>query len=236
MSHYIKTLALGTMGNLIHLIIDKATQQAFVIDPGWDCDAILETLDHQQAALSGILLTHSHTDHVSAVNDLLAVQEVPVYLSRNEFRLGKVRLKQPCFLTDEQLLVLGETSVQVIATAGHTTGSVCYYVGDDLITGDTLFIDGCGRCNFLESDVEKMWESLQRLKELPDNTMIYPGHHYGQHPSDTLGRQKQTNPYLLIDDKDFFVEFRMDLQAQYRSIPFTPSSAQEIANIQQKHQ
>ncbi len=231
----IKTLSLGPMDNFIHLMIDEESREAFVVDPAWDSQAILDELDNQGANLVGIFLTHSHADHVSAVKDLLSVVQVPVYISQEEYRLGYIKLDNPTFVTDNQYLPLGESQVQVIATAGHTIGSVCYYVTPHLICGDTLFIDGCGRCNFAESDVDEMWESLQRIKTLPDDTILHCGHHYGQKKTDSLGNQKQTNPYLLIDNKDFFIDFRMNLQGQYRSIPFAPSSSVEMREIAKEH-
>ncbi|MGY0399615.1 MAG: MBL fold metallo-hydrolase [Ostreibacterium sp.] len=235
MASYIHTLELGPLDNFIHIIADANTSKALVVDPAWDALAISRYCDHHQVDLVGILLTHSHADHVSAIPGLLAEKSLPVYLSREEFHLGLVKLNQPSYVMDSQEITLGDSLIQVIATPGHTIGGVCYQVDNHLIVGDTLFIDGCGRCNFHESDVNKMWGSLQRLKQLPDDTIIYCGHHYGQQKTDTLGQQKQTNPYLLIEDKAFFIEFRMHLQAQYRSTPFTPSSQQAMKAILQKH-
>lgn len=235
MSCFIKTLSLGAMDNFIHIIIDESSRAAFVVDPAWDADAILHALAEQQADLAGILLTHSHADHVSAVGALLAISDVPVYLSEAEYQLGKIRSITPRFITDGEKIPLGESDIQVIATPGHTLGGVCYYAQPHLICGDTLFIDGCGRCDFAESDVVKMWGSLQRLKTLPDETVVYCGHDYGEKPTDTLLNQKQTNPYLLIDNKAFFIDFRLNLQGQYRRIPFAPSSATEMAQIYQRH-
>lgn len=235
MNHRIHTLALGPMDNLLHIIEDTNSQQAFVVDPAWDVEAILNYLDRARMTVKGILLTHSHIDHVNGVDELLESRDVPVYLSRTEFELGKVALQHPHFVASGDKLLLGETTIEVIETPGHTVGSLCFYTEPSLIVGDTLFIDGCGRCNFPESDVERMWDSLQHLKTLPDTTLIYCGHHYGQKTVDTLAKQKQTNPYLLIEDKAFFIDFRMDLQSQYRSIPFQRSSSEEIQIIYQKH-
>lgn len=232
----IHTLALGTMDNLIHIVVDNDSTKAMVVDPAWDAPVILETISQLGCQPAGILLTHSHYDHLSAVNEILAVSPVPVYLTQREFRLGLARIKTPSYVSDGDILTLGRTRIEVLETPGHTLGSACYWVNSrKLITGDTLFIDGCGRCNFLESNVSSMFESLQRLKRLPDEVVIYPGHHYGQQKYDTLGNQKKTNPYLLINDQDFFIQFRMHLQAQYRSIPFIPSSPGEMQQIYQRH-
>lgn len=234
MSFTINTLELGTMDNFIHIISDKATHQALVVDPAWDSQAILNDLQSRGLTLAGLLITHSHHDHVSAVNDLLSEHDVPVYLSREEFRIGLLRLKKPTYIADGESITLGKTTITAMLTPGHTVGSLCYRVGDALFTGDTLFIDGCGRCNFYESQVDKLFESLKQIKSLPDQVVIYPGHNYGQQKTDTLGNQKQTNPYLLIETPEFLVEFRMRLQADYRCIPYAPSSLEEMQAIYQQ--
>lgn len=235
MSVNIHTLSLGTMDNFIYIIEDEVTKKAMVVDAAWDADAILDYLYANDLILSGILLTHTHPDHTSAINAILENHDIPVCISQEEFHIGLFKLEQPTFVSDGEQIVLGEQVIDVIATPGHTVGSLCYHVGEHLIVGDTLFIDGCGRCNFVESDVNQMYDSLQRLKSLSDDTIIYCGHDYGQQSKDTLGNQKRTNPYLLIDDSNFFVAFRMTLQSKYRSIPFTPSSAEFMQTIYQTH-
>ncbi len=161
-------------------------------------------------------------------------------MSEAEFSIGNIRadrLPQGYYaMSDNDTITLGNKQIQVIATSGHTVGSLCYKIDNTLFTGDTFFIDGCGRCNFSESNIDAMWESLQKLKKLPDNTVIYPGHHYGLTTTDTIGNQKKTNPYFIIDDKEFFIEFRQHLQGKYRSIPFAPSSNEEMRAIQNKEQ
>ncbi|PIE45165.1 MAG: MBL fold metallo-hydrolase [Gammaproteobacteria bacterium] len=235
MSITINTLRLGNMDNFIHIISDKITRQAMIVDPAWDAEAIWSFLAAERLSLVGILLTHSHRDHTSAVAGLMARQTVPVYISRAEWAMGLVRLSQPTLIADNDELSLGNKTIKVIATPGHTAGGLCYLIDQQyLITGDTLFIDGCGRCDFAGSDVNKMFDSLQRLKSLPNHLIIYSGHDYGQRETDTLGNQKLTNPYLLIEDRAFFIEFRLNLQSKYRSIPFSPSSQQEMRSIQQQ--
>lgn len=237
---HITTLPLGAMDNLVYVVADTATRQAVFVDPAWDIEALQQCLTDNNYQLTGVILTHSHYDHISALPDVLARYDVPVYLSEAELSLGNVnkacdKSTRMTLIKDGDTLTLGDSRINVIETPGHTIGSVCFYVDNQLIAGDTLFIDGCGRCNFPESDVEKMWDSLQKIKKLPDDTIIYCGHHYGQQTTDTLGRQKHTNPYLLIDDKAFFIDFRQNLQSQYRRIPFVPSSHEEMQEIATKH-
>lgn len=233
----VEQLPLGKLDNWITIIIDNTNNQALVVDPAWDAEAILLVLKKYNAQLTAILLTHTHHDHISALKPLLAKQNitVPVYVSEVEYHLGRLHD------IDVQLVKAGDNIhwshylIDVIATPGHTVGSVCYQLAHYLITGDTLFIDGCGRCDFPESDVCLMFDSLSKIKALSDDLIILPGHDYGQKAQDTLKNQKQTNPYLLINDADFFVLFRNQLQKQYRKIPFEPSSANEMSAIQQKH-
>lgn len=236
MAIIIHTLKLGSMDNFIHFVADTDSKNIMVVDPAWEAETILAFIDKNGYHLTGILLTHSHADHISALKPILAQRQVPVYISRTEFRLGRTRVKNPHYIEDGERIPLGKASIEVIFTPGHTSGGVCFLADKHLIAGDTLFIDGCGRCNFRESDVEQMWHSLQRLKQLPDDTVIHCGHDYGQQPTATIGQQKLTNPYFLIDDKAFFIEFRMHLQSQYRSIPFKPSSAAEMQAIRAAHQ
>lgn len=235
MSTVIHTLELGTMDNFIHILADKHSGKAIAIDPAWDAQVISDYCRAHQLTLTAILLTHTHGDHVSAVNELLAENPIPVYVSQEELDLGLFHIDNPQIITNGDMIAFGSGQVHVIATPGHTRGSVCYQIDRCLIAGDTLFINGCGRCDFAESDVESMWYSLQRLKQLSDELVIYCGHDYGQQRTDTLGQQKLTNPYLLIEDKAFFIAFRTHLQSQYRSIPFVPSSAEEMAEIYQDY-
>jgi len=229
-------LTLGPMDNLSPMIVDRQTNQAMIVDPAWDSGAIKAFMHQHQLHPVGILLTHSHVDHINALDDILKHDDIPVYIHADEYALSRVTIDNPVLIDDGHSIAFADSQIRVIATPGHTIGSVCYLIEHQLIAGDTLFIDGCGRCDFTESDVDKMFSSLAKLKKLADDTIIYPGHDYGQKSSDTIGHQKQSNPYLLIEDRDFFIKFRMQLQSQYRRIPFAPSSAQEMAAIYRLHQ
>lgn len=229
-------LQLGPMDNFVHILANHQDGQAWVVDPAWDAPAIVDLLNQKQLNLTGILLTHGHADHISGVIPLLQQQTVPVYFNQKDRYLTQNMLPSNTHsIEDGDSINFANKIIKVIATPGHTAGSVCFYVDNTLIVGDTLFINGCGRCNFPESDVTAMFHSLQQLKTLPDETLIYCGHNYGNTAIATLAEQKQTNPYLLIDELDFFIAFRMELQAHYRSIPFQPSSMAELNDIKSRH-
>ena len=97
-------------------------------------------------------------------------------------------------------LKLGEIEVEFLHTPGHTPGSQCFRIRNTLVSGDTLFVDGCGRVDLPGSDSEQMYHSLQKLKALPDDTLLLPGHNYSAVPNATMGDTKKMNAYLNVGD------------------------------------
>jgi len=102
-------------------------------------------------------------------------------------------------------MALGEMTLTFLHTPGHTPGGLCVLINNEsLLTGDTLFIGNCGRTDLEGGDFEAMYQTLQRIKKLPDHIIIYPGHNYGDKPFDWLGNQKTTNPCLIAENLDEF--------------------------------
>ena len=97
-------------------------------------------------------------------------------------------------------LKIGDIEVEFLHTPGHTPGSQCFRIKNTLVSGDTLFIDGCGRVDLPGSDADAMYHSLQRLKSLPDDTLLLPGHNYSPVPNATMAASKSQNPYLAVKD------------------------------------
>ena len=91
---------------------------------------------------------------------------------------------------------VGEVSIELIHTPGHTPGSQCFLVRDRLVAGDTLFIDGCGRVDLPGGDPEQMQQSLRTLAKLPDDVVLHPGHNYAHVPTATIAEQRKTNPHV----------------------------------------
>jgi glyoxylase-like metal-dependent hydrolase (beta-lactamase superfamily II) len=105
------------------------------------------------------------------------------------------------------VLELGNLKIEFIHTPGHTPGSQCFLVNGRLVSGDTLFVKGCGRVDLPGSDPAKMYESLtQKLAKLPDDTILYPGHDYADRPTSTIGDEKRTNYYLRINSLDQWLQ------------------------------
>lgn len=193
----LKQMRLGPMENFVYFLGDATSRKIAVIDPAWDVDFICREADTLGHKIISVLLTHGHPDHINGVNEITSRLGIPVYISRHEnpvYKLqGDVRL-----LDDRQKIKIGNIEVECILTPGHTPGSQCFKYKGVLITGDTLFIDACGRCDLPGGDAQQLQDSLHNIiSNLPDSTVIYPGHQYGPVSYATLEEQKKTNPYLL---------------------------------------
>ena len=208
MSIVVHQLALGTMDNFVYVIEDEFSKACAIVDPAWDVSAILACIQSRKLELVYILLTHGHFDHTDGLADCLAYKDVPVYMSKQE--LPKLIPNQPnmIFTNDNDIIPFGSNHIKIIHTPGHSPGGQCFYIDNHLITGDTLFINGCGRCDLGGSSLDDMYNSLEKIKSLPNETLIYPGHHYDDKPIDTLTNQKKTNRFLLCQNKDEFIRKR----------------------------
>lgn len=212
----IKSFFMGPMDNIVYVLSDTETRQCCVIDPAWDVPQLIQTIQNNQLTLTCILLTHGHHDHVNGLSELLAYSSVPVYLSYLETDHLIPKMPDSCvplnLIDTGHNIKLGNISITAYTTPGHTPGGLCYQIETHLFTGDTVFVDGCGRCDLQSSDVDQMYDSLQWIKSLPDNIMIYPGHHYGEFATDTIGSQKQKNRFLMCESREMFIRKRMGLK------------------------
>ncbi|MCW9057516.1 MAG: MBL fold metallo-hydrolase [Gammaproteobacteria bacterium] len=221
--HSIHALELGPMENFIYLIEDRASGRAAVVDPAWDVPAILELARERGVRITDVLLTHSHHDHINGLEALLAGADAQLHLLKPEARFWGAELELPTLHHGGDLIRLGETEIEVLHTPGHTPGSACYRMGDDVITGDTLFVFGCGRCDLRGGDPEQMYQTLKRMtRELPGQALIHPGHNYSVKASSTLEEQVEGNPFLHFDQLDRFIEYRMHYHDRHRDSPYGP--------------
>lgn len=201
-------IAVGPMANFSYLIEDTATKRGAYVDPGWEVAKVIRIIKTHQITLEKILITHTHFDHIQAVSEAYAALRVPVFVPSLEAEaVQEMGIPTHAILAEDTISV-GNSNIQCLHTPGHTPGEICFYIPPHLITGDVLFVDGCGRVDLPGSDPEKMFETLRRLSGLPDETIIYPGHDYGPTATDTLGHQKKTNPYLSAATKGKDLFFR----------------------------
>ena len=196
---YLKQLELGPMQNFVYLLGDPATKEAAVIDPGWEVPTILQAAEQDGYTITKAILTHSHFDHVMGLGELLKTHDIPVHIHRAEagaLEIGRSSI-QP--VDAGQVLQVGTVPVTLIHTPGHTPGSQCLLVDGRLLSGDTLFIRACGRCDLPGGDPRELYHSLMHtLRQLDDQTTLYPGHHYAPAPTSTMAQEKQENPFLQL--------------------------------------
>lgn len=194
------------MMNFAYLIGDRETREAVVVDPAYAAGDLLDVLADDDMRLVGVLATHHHPDHVggsmmgfelAGLAELLERQQVPVHVNRDETEwVHRVTGLSASDLTShdhDDVLEVGALRIRFLHTPGHTPGSQCFLVGDRLVAGDTLFLDGCGRTDFPGGDAEAMYHSLHQLAGLPDDPVVYPGHRYSDDSSAPLSEVRQNN-------------------------------------------
>ena len=216
----IEALELGPMENFIYLIIDNHTQRAAVVDPAWDVPAILKLAEQKGVTITDILLTHSHHDHINGIEQVLDRFDAQLHLLKPEAEFWGRHLELPTLHHGGDVIHLGDTEIKILHTPGHTPGSACYHLDDQLITGDTMFVWGCGRCDLAGGDPEVMYDTLRKLATLPDSTITLPGHNYSDKSTATMEEQRQGNPFLHFHDRDKFVDYRMHQHDRIRHSPY----------------
>jgi glyoxylase-like metal-dependent hydrolase (beta-lactamase superfamily II) len=223
---YFRQLAVGQMANLAYLIGSRETREALVVDPAWNVDGLLDQAEADDMNVVGALVTHYHQDHVGGqifgmdiegVARLLERRAMPLHVNSTEAEgLRRITGASESDLVRHEggdVIELGALRIRLLHTPGHTPGSQCFLVEEAglpgrLVSGDTLFLNSCGRVDLPGSDPEAMYQSLNgTLRQLPDETLLYPGHLYSSEPVDTLGAQKQTNPFLRVASLDQFLMF-----------------------------
>jgi glyoxylase-like metal-dependent hydrolase (beta-lactamase superfamily II) len=195
------------MVNFCYLIGDRESGEAVAVDPAYDVKGLLDVLAEDDMRLTGVLVTHAHPDHVGGgmmgysiegVADLLELGSVPVHVQRDEAlsvtRATGVGESELVLHSSGDVVRVGSVPIELVHTPGHTPGSQCFSVAGRLVSGDTLFLEGCGRTDLPGGDPEEMYESITtRLARFDDETILYPGHFYAAGPSQTMGETRQCN-------------------------------------------
>ena len=193
----LKQLELGPMQNFIYLLGDPATREAAVIDPGWEVPAILAAAAQADYRLTKVFVTHHHFDHVMGLEELLRTVDLPVYVHREDAPYLKIPRSSLKTLSGGETVHVGQVPLSCLHTPGHTPGSQCLLVHGRLLSGDTLFLGACGRCDLPGGNPAELFESLtRRLEPLADETIVCPGHNYAEVPTATLGEERGRNPFL----------------------------------------
>ncbi|HJR25781.1 MAG TPA: MBL fold metallo-hydrolase [Acidimicrobiales bacterium] len=195
------------MVNFVYLIGDRQTGEALVVDPAYDIPGILDVLAADDMRCVGALATHYHPDHVggtmggfsiAGVDELLAAASVPVHVQADEapWVLRVTNLAETDLVQhgSGDTVMVGEIPIELIHTPGHTPGSQCFYVADRLVSGDTLFLEGCGRTDLPGGDPAALYDSLvNKLAKVPDHAVLFPGHLYSAEPSASMEDTRRWN-------------------------------------------
>ena len=194
------------MVNFVYAIGDRATGECVLVDPAYDPGGLVDTVEADGMRVVGVLATHYHPDHVGGsmmgysidgVAGLLDRVSCPVHVQRDEVpwvtRTTGVSDDQLVGHDSGDIVRVGDVEIELVHTPGHTPGSQCFLVRGKLVSGDTLFLDGCGRTDLPGSDPQLMVESLKRLSKVDDDVILYPGHRYSIASSAAMSSVKESN-------------------------------------------
>ena len=196
------------MKNYSYIVLNLQRKEAIVVDPAWEIGKIEKALEG--CILTGILLTHAHSDHTHLVVPLVKKYRCLVWMGRKE--ISHSGFYSPGLIPIEKKVPFKVAGISIIPflTPGHTPGSMCYLIENNIFTGDTLFSEGCGACFGTEGNPQHLYASLQYLKrEVLNNTLVFPGHSFGVAPGQTFESLLRSNIYLAFKNEDHFVAFRM---------------------------
>lgn len=192
-----------------YLLADLHQREAILVDP------VLEQVDRDGKLIKELdltlrycLETHIHADHITGTGKLRTLTGCLGIVPENAQADCANR-----HIKDQEVLELGEITLKAIATPGHTDSHMAYLVnGEKLLTGDALFIRGCGRTDFQSGDAGTLYDSVtKKLFTLPDTTLVYPGHDYRGHTVSTIGEEKLWNPRFAGRDRQNFIQFMNNL-------------------------
>lgn len=194
------------MVNFAYILGDRETGECLLIDPAYAVNELVDIAENEGMKVTGVLATHYHPDHIGGsmmgfniegITTLLERTQVPIHVQKAEVdSVLKVTGVSPTELVAHEpgdVVTVGRLDVTLLHTPGHTPGSQCFLVRGVLVSGDTLFLDSCGRTDLPDSNTEDMYYSLNTLSQLPDDTVILPGHMYSNAPAAYLGQVKETN-------------------------------------------
>ncbi len=191
------------MENYSYLVYCPETLQGAGIDPSFFPQRLLDKARELGVELHYLLNTHGHRDHIEGNSTILEQTKARLAAHPLDVPAAEIHLK------DGDRISLGQATIEVLHTPGHTPGGLVFNCDGKLITGDTLFVSRCGRADLPGSNVEQLYTSLQRLKTLPITWEVYPGHNYGPTPTSTLQWELDNNEFLKCPDLQSFIRLRM---------------------------
>jgi glyoxylase-like metal-dependent hydrolase (beta-lactamase superfamily II) len=203
------------MVNFVYAVGDRSSGECVLVDPAYAVADLLDAVAADGMRVVGVVASHYHPDHIGGSMMGYTIEGVPALLERVDVPVHVQAAEAPWVartigLSADELtthepgavVTVGGVTIELLHTPGHTPGSQCLLVDGCLVTGDTLFLDGCGRTDLPGSDAEAMYDSLQRLAALPDGTVVFPGHRYSLPSSATLESIREQNYVFKPASKD----------------------------------
>jgi len=207
---FLKQFEVGRMAVFAYLLGSDSKGEGLVIDPADDIDGILAIAERQKITIRYILNTHAHVDHIMGNEEMKKKTQARIIIHeedapllartpRSMLAMFGGRPSPPADLTvkDGDLIQVGDLTLKVLHTPGHSSGGMCLQGEHEVFTGDTLFVGGVGRTDLPGGSRALMLHSIQtKLLTLPDETIVYPGHNYGPVPTSTIKNERLHNPYI----------------------------------------
>lgn len=214
---YVKQLKLGPMENFVYLVGAEGARETAIVDAAWDVDSALAAAEADGREVTHALVSHWHFDHTNGLAPLLERKGVRICAhAADAQRLPREVQAEVATLSGGDVVEVGPLRLRALHTPGHTKGSTTWSLDaaagfpGAVFSGDTLFVNACGRCDLEGGDPEQMFESLRRLSALGDGVRLYPGHDYGDVPVSSIARERERNPYFArLSALDDFLALRM---------------------------
>lgn len=202
---HVETLKGGFDSNFAYLVYDKQTKVAALFDASVKPEKVLERVKNLGLQLKFVFLMHSHFDHLVGAQQYKQLG-IPLYAHVSLPLEVDIAFKQ------NDTFMVGSYSFTVLHAPGHRFDCVLIHGEGKVFTTDVVFVGACGRCDLEGSEPKKMYHTLYNVfGSLPDDTLVYPGHDYGDTPTSTVGKEKKENPYLTCDSEEEFLRTRMRL-------------------------
>ena len=202
--HQIQT---GGDRNFAYLVGDESTRRAAVIDPSYTPRAVVQAAQENGLTIVRAFCTHDHHDHTNGNAEFERLTGIrPLLFGDTDPETGRT-------VEDGASFPLGELTIRIVHTPGHTADSICLHIGDAVFTGDTLFVGKVGGTD-LGVGARTEYDSLHdKLLTLPGETRVFPGHDVGVKPESTIQHERETNPFLLRPDVGSFIELKRNWAA-----------------------
>ena len=197
----VRQMKVGDQQNFVYLLVDEPSGEAIAIDSGWEIDPIVTIVRAEKLDLKYAVATHHHSDHTATLWQLGRLFDAKIVAHRSS------PISHDIDVDDGDTLRVGEQVVKILHTPGHTEDSICLHDGKHLFTGDALLIGSCGSTDFVGGSPKQMFRSLHSIiLNLPPETIIYPGHDYGEVPFRKLSAEAKVNPALLAKSYGEFLD------------------------------